>query len=249
MSLLAGLTGPSSGQAPISSLLHHHNLLACHSGTALDRMGSKDHGAMSSPPREAIDLGHRLITLAHGYYSHAAAIDLSFDKEVLRTLASSGAIDWDSVGIAMKKNGESHQFLKTAWLEHDGLTEHIHNDLHRIWLLGALIYSGDALETYGYFDRSPCLELLRHLRNAAAHNNRFKITKKGARLLAEYPAHTRDGPKGYPTNSVLEITPALHGTRLMWDFMESGDILDAIISAGHYLQERYADEPTKRERN
>jgi hypothetical protein len=212
-------------------------------------MAIKDHGAMSSPSGEAIDLGYRLVTLAYGYYSHAAAIDLSFNKEVLRTLASSGAIDWDSVGIAMKKNGESHKFLKTAWLEHDGFTEHISNDLHRIWLLGALIYSGDALETYGYFDRSPCLELIRHLRNAAAHNNRFRITKDGARWLAEYPAHTRDGPKGYLTNSVFEITTALDGTVLMWDFMESGDILDAIISAGHYLQERYAQKLTNRERN
>jgi hypothetical protein len=212
-------------------------------------MDSKAHVAMSSPLEEAIDLGHRLITLAYGYYSHAAAIDLSFNKKVLRTLASSGVIGWDSAGIAKKKNGESHKFLKTAWLEHDGFTEHIYNDLHRIWLLGALIYSGDKLETYGYFDRSPCLELIRHLRNAAAHNNRFRITKAGARGLEKYPAHTRDGPRGYPTNSVFEITPALDGTLLMWDFMESGDILDAIISAGRYLQERYAHEPPNRDRS
>jgi hypothetical protein len=207
-------------------------------------MDSKTHGAMSAPPEEAIDLGHRLITLAYGYYSHAAAVDLSFNKNVLQTLTSSGANDWDSVGIARKKNGESHQFMKIAWLEHDGFTEHIYNDLHRIWLLGALIYSGDALEAYAYFDRAPCLELIRHLRNAAAHNNRFRITKEGAKWLEKYPAHTRHGPKGYPTNSAFEITPALDGTLLMWDFMESGDILDAIISAGHYLHERHGHEPS-----
>jgi glutamate-1-semialdehyde aminotransferase len=42
MSLLAGLTDPSSGQVPIFSLLHHHNLPACHSGAAF----SKLHRAM-----------------------------------------------------------------------------------------------------------------------------------------------------------------------------------------------------------
>jgi len=200
-------------------------------------MGVKVHETMSAPHVEAISLGHRLITLAYGYYSHAAAIDLSFNKEIIRIASSSGHIGWNSVGKAKKKNGESHQFLKTAWLDHDGFTEHIQEDLDRIWLTGALIYSGDALHTYGYFDRSPCLELIRHLRNAAAHNNRFRI--RNPKSLDTFPAHTRNGPKDYPTNSAFEITSALDGTALMWDFMESGDILDAIISVGYYLHEVY----------
>jgi hypothetical protein len=200
-------------------------------------MDGKVHEAMTAPHDEAISLGHRLITLAYGYYSHAAAIDLSFNKEVIKIVSSSGLIGWDSVGMAKKKNGESHQFLKASWLDHDAFTEHIQRDLDRIWLTGALIYSGDALHTHGYFDRSPCLELIRHLRNAAAHNNRFRI--KNPKSLDRHPAHTRSGPKGYQTNSVFEVTPAMDGTELMWDFMESGDILGAIISAGYYLHETY----------
>jgi hypothetical protein len=201
-------------------------------------MDDKVPEAMNSIHGEAIDLGHRLITLAYGYYSHAAAIDLAFNKKVLTILASSGQSGFDSVGIVKKKNGESHQFSKSAWLNHDGFTEHIQKDLDRIWLTGALIFAGDSLRMYNYFDHAPCLELIRHLRNAAAHNNRFRIDN--LKLLETFPAHTKCGPKGYPSNSDFEITPAVDGTALMWDFMEPGDILDAIISAGYYLHEAYS---------
>jgi hypothetical protein len=63
------------------------------------------------------------------------------------------------------------------------------DDLDRLWLVGALLTIGDALKQHRYFDRAPELELLRHLRNGAAHGNTFRI--KNPKELEEYPAHNR----------------------------------------------------------
>jgi hypothetical protein len=211
----------------------------------LDRMGSQASKIMDTRQEKAIraiDLGHKLITLAHGYYSHTAAVELSLNKDILCTIRPQLNNLWEPVGEARKKNGGSHQFLKMAWLEHDQFNHHIRDELDRIWLTGALIYSGDALGNKGHFGHAPCLELIYHLRNAAAHNNRFMFTEGGRKRLSKHPAHTRDGPSGYPTNSIFEITPDLEGTLLMWEFMEAGDILDALKTAGYYLHEFYSQQ-------
>src|SRR5688500_4961338 len=56
----------------------------------------------------------------------------------------------------------------------------------RVWLAGALLTLGDALSTHAYFDRAPILEMVRHLRNAVAHGNRFDI--RSPKQLAQHPA-------------------------------------------------------------
>ena len=48
-------------------------------------------------------------------------------------------------------------------------------ELGRVWLVGALLRTGDALQRHHYFNRAPELELLRHLRNGVARRNVFKI--------------------------------------------------------------------------
>jgi hypothetical protein len=63
----------------------------------------------------------------------------------------------------------------------------------RSWLSGALITLGDTLAEHDYFDRAPVLEMVRHLRNAVAHGNRFEI--RDPSRLAKHPAHTRDEPR------------------------------------------------------
>jgi hypothetical protein len=79
-----------------------------------------------------------------------------------------------------------------------------------------------------YFDHAPELELVYHLRNCIAHGNRFKYTDVGRKRLAKHPAHNRNA--GFRTSTIFEITPALNGQLVLFDFMEAGDVLDLLFS-------------------
>jgi hypothetical protein len=107
----------------------------------------------------------------------------------------------------------------------------------RVWLAGALLTLGDALDEHGYFDRAPILETVRHLRNAVAHGNRFHI--RSAKQLAEYPAYT---PKASRSGHHWEITPELHGTEFMFAFMQPSDVVSVLNwTAMHLLLEPSPD--------
>lgn len=94
-------------------------------------------------------------------------------------------------------------------------------DHARVFLGGALMTLGDALKHNGYFDHHPELEMIKHMRNAVGHGNKFDIRNPEA--LTRYPAHThRDTPDG---TLRLELTEALHGTPFMFDFMEEYEVV------------------------
>lgn len=99
----------------------------------------------------------------------------------------------------------------------------------RVWASSALIRLGDELARFSYFDRHPCLELVRHLRNAVAHGEKFLIRDK--EKLRKFPAALTAGRCHW------EITPALNETPL-YNFLSVGDIASIINSAGMYLRNR-----------
>ena len=105
----------------------------------------------------------------------------------------------------------------------------IREEFPRIWLTGSLLAVGDALKDDNYFDHAPELELVYHLRNGVAHGNRFEFTVSGRKRLAEHPAHNRD--------AAFEITLALDGKRVLFDFIEAGDVLDLLLSVASHLDE------------
>ena len=100
-----------------------------------------------------------------------------------------------------------------------------------MWLTGSLLAVGDALEHHNYFDHAPELELVYHLRNGIAHGNRFDI--RNLQRLTKYPAHNRACYK----NTIFEITPALNGLPVLFDFMDAGDVLDLLFSIAFHLDE------------
>ena len=109
--------------------------------------------------------------------------------------------------------------------------------IERLWASNALIRLGQELSRYGYFDRDPCFELVRHLRNAVAHGERFLISSpKG--LLA-HPAHLAAGLVSW------EITPALNGVAL-YDFVAVGDIASIIQLVGIHLNNMALDRHVER---
>jgi len=86
----------------------------------------------------------------------------------------------------------------------------------------ALVRLGDALSRHDYFDHAPILEFVRHLRNGVSHGNRFLIRPGEPRR----PAHFRD----------LAITPALNGSPVLFDFLETGDCIDVLDAVEAHLR-------------
>jgi hypothetical protein len=105
----------------------------------------------------------------------------------------------------------------------------------RSWLSGALITLGDALARHEYFDRAPILEMVRHLRNAVAHGNRFEI--RDPTRLDRFPAHTRDASPNpaRPDRPPLEVTVDLDGSTLLFDYMIDLEVVTLFQSVGNHL--------------
>ena len=103
----------------------------------------------------------------------------------------------------------------------------------RLWLAGALLTLGDRLSEERYFDQGPDLEFVRHLRNGIAHGNKFHFVRDEPRRPAHFtgpdgrvlPDATTTGP-GYVVT--FEITRALEGRRVLFDFIGPGDIFDLL---------------------
>lgn len=73
--------------------------------------------------------------------------------------------------------------------------------------------------------------MVRHLRNAAVHGNRFEI--RDADLLRKWPAHNRGA--GWRGPTTFEITPELHGKPLLFEYMATGDLVDVFGSVQTHL--------------
>jgi hypothetical protein len=97
----------------------------------------------------------------------------------------------------------------------------------RLWASNALIRFGEELSRHNYFDHNPCLELVYHLRNAAAHSERFRIDKP--EKLDKFPAQLTAGRCHW------EITAELDGTPL-YEFVSVGDVASIINHAGIHLR-------------
>jgi hypothetical protein len=174
----------------------------------------------------ALDVAQLARNMAAGYAAHIAAIRLAprvSDKALVRLIAD---YPIDSV---QRKDGTKWSFDTQNALVSAVANQAIAEEFPRVWLTGSLLAVGDALERHNYFDHAPELELVYHLRNGVAHGNRFDIQNR--KRLKKYPAHNR----AYHKNTIFEITPALNGQRVLFDFMDAGDVLDLLYSVGLHL--------------
>jgi hypothetical protein len=212
------------------------------SGDGEDR---SDRSAMKAN-QAAFDVGQLAERMAQGHGAHSAAMTVitRMDAQTLHRLTRYP----DPVGSAPCKDGNPLRFNLRDFLMLAFKDSAIAAELPRVWLAGSLLAVGDALARNSYFDRAPELELVRHLRNGIAHGNRFHIQKSDK--LTEFPAHNRDAwSKRRPGSMIFEITPALDGTRVLFDFMEAGDVLKVLYDVGVYLKRLGDGEPPRRRPN
>ncbi|MFP3567851.1 hypothetical protein [Paraburkholderia sp. SIMBA_030] len=173
----------------------------------------------------------RIARLAHrlggGYYVHSAILDVAAEVD------RSQPIDYSNTREVFRKDGTKHVFAFDHYLREASQHSQTKDDLDCVWLTGALIALGDALERNNYFDRAPHLELLRHLRNGVSHGNRFRIDQPAK--LAKFPAHNFCAPCKSPTGCSFEITPALQGQTVLFDFIGPADCVDLFMSVEVHL--------------
>lgn len=183
----------------------------------------------------AFAAGQLAENLAAGYYAHSAAITIAKDPRapaLMPPILPGYAVP---VGRVARKDGTEHVFSFPHYLESARTNPAIASELPRVWLSGSLLTLGDALGQQQYFDHAPELEFIRHLRNGIAHGNRFNIDKRGREQLAKYPAHNRLAAIRGDNQELFEITPALNGQPVLFDYMGPANVLDVLLSAGMYL--------------
>jgi hypothetical protein len=82
--------------------------------------------------------------------------------------------------------------------------------------------------------------MVRHLRNAIGHGNRFRIDYPAK--LIKFPAHTQDAsPQPASARKLpFEITPVLHGEPSLFEYIEAWEVATLFQAVGRYLR-RVAD--------
>jgi hypothetical protein len=189
------------------------------------------------PNEEAFEVGQLAQRLAEGYYTYAAAIKIASNpraEELIPVTQPGMTVPLEFIN---RKDGTQHVYDFRFFLQRVA-TKELRESLSRAWVVGSLLTVGDALASYKYFNHAPILELMRHLRNAVAHGNRFKIDKP--HRLKKRPAHNRDASVKSDLGTVFEITPDLNGKPL-FDYVDVGDALDILRSVGNYLARTVAE--------
>lgn len=100
---------------------------------------------------------------------------------------------WDSIRAVKGNSGFNLDFLGSQ-------------------LMTILSWVGDELSANKYFDKTPELELFRHLRNGISHGNTFNLLNGEPRRPATFKS--------------FQITPALNGKPVLFEFMSTGDLFD-----------------------
>jgi hypothetical protein len=188
----------------------------------------------SSRTMTALEVGLLAQRLVNDYVTFVALMDSALHPDSALRVPLPEPGHFVGVGYVRRKKGEPYAYYYAHYLSQSLESADVQREeISRVWLSGALITLGDALTAESYFeDNAPELQLVRHMRNAVAHGNQFRIDTGALRL----PAHNRLAfMKGFDNHSEFEITAELHGQAFLFDWMEPGDVLDVFHSVSMYL--------------
>lgn len=93
-----------------------------------------------------------------------------------------------------------------------------------VWSMVALSAIGQLASDNGYWDRTPELELLRHLRNGVSHGNRFNLHTNQPSRPAHFGAH--------------QLTSKNNGDVVLFEFMSPGDLFSLLDHIEEHLRAR-----------
>jgi hypothetical protein len=162
--------------------------------------------------RTAKEIADMLDRLQQYYAAISTALVVLNDNDVLGLLQAKGYDPGSTIRLGRRDN---------SYYEGIKLWDAIHSvrgnagfnlDFLGSQLMTILSWVGDELSKNGYFNKTPELELFRHLRNGISHGNTFNLLNGEPKRPAKFKS--------------FEITPALHGQNVLFQFMSTGDLFD-----------------------
>lgn len=200
-------------------------------------------GSTATTNADAARIGALAVRLADLHYAYLAAIQLSRHRDAVSLMPPKEPGQLVPLRCVPYLDGDSKQridFLHYFRLAQDPDATGLFD---RVFFMGSLLTLGDALQPHHYFDHAPELELIYHLRNGVAHGNRFTFTKGGKDRLARYPAHNRDTWLKTPVS--YEVTLALAGREVLYDFVGPAELDRIFRCVGSYLENLGSGRPTR----
>ncbi len=184
---------------------------------------------------EALEVSRLADRIVDGFYAYAAALEIMNHPKVGSLLPKRADDNAMLVGVLKRKNGTQHEYNFTHYLDQARGDSETVVEISRAWAIGSLLRLGDALSIHDYFGHVPEFEMIYHLRNGVAHGNRFNITRKGRERLKDRPAHNRESATKSDVRTFYEISPALNGQNVLFDYMSVADLLDVFWSVAYRL--------------
>jgi hypothetical protein len=93
-----------------------------------------------------------------------------------------------------------------------------------VWFMVVLSAVGQIASDNGYWDCTPELELLRHLRNGVSHGNRFNLHQGQPSRPAHFGSH--------------QLTQQNNGDTVLFEFMSPGDLFSFLDHIEAHLRSR-----------
>jgi hypothetical protein len=184
------------------------------------------------------EVGQLAQSLYNGYLGYAGATAIVRHPYTSDVIAR---IEEENSGPApvpieqiLRKDGSAAYFNLSHALKNIAATGSYQEVHDRLWIGGALLTLGDELAKAAYFDRRPDLEFIRHLRNGVGHGNTFHFLHGEPRRPAHFSGPAgREMPDGSFTpqgqQNTFEITAALEGQTVLFDFVGPGDVCDLLL--------------------
>ncbi|MBK7393287.1 MAG: hypothetical protein IPI64_08290 [Chloracidobacterium sp.] len=172
--------------------------------------------------------------LHHGYLAHHAQTTVASHSDAASLAPEIEDHQIVSVGYVDKTEGKPIEYSFPHFLKLAQDDPRVKAYSEQVWLAGALITLGDALESVEYLDHAPILEMIYHLRNGVAHGNKFRFKASGIKRLEKFPAHNRDSYIKGADTKIFEISTALEGQPVLFDFMKAGDVAEHLLAVGFH---------------
>lgn len=170
------------------------------------------------------------------YFSHVAAMYVARDERSSMFAPSIEPGQPVPVLRVPRRDGNNMVLHFNYYLEGNKIQETV-DDFDKVWLTGALLTVGDALENNGYFNHEPEAEMIRHLRNGIAHGNRFSfhnsvIDKTTAKLKCPANIFRYSALQQMPKH---EIETNLQDNEVLWNWGGPDAIIDCLTVLGVHL--------------
>ena len=162
--------------------------------------------------RTAAEIADMIDRLQQYFAAISTSLIMLNDDDMLRFFNSIGYDEGSKIKLGRRDNSYYRNINLWDAIRSVKGSSGFNLDFLGIQLMTILSWVGDELSSNQYFDKTPELELFRHLRNGISHGNTFNLQHGEPRRPAAF--------KGF------QITPALHGQNVLFQFMSTGDLFD-----------------------